>query len=491
MRTEATQVPVKGRQSLSHRTARGAVWSLASQASLALGALITFVAVSRAVDHGELGEYMLAIAVVAAVQWLALNAYREPVIQTPELTPAMLSSTFWFSAVVAVLLALALIAAAYCLRWLDRLPVTAACLPLLSGKVLFDTLSSVPLALCHRDLRFSAIAKLNMLVSACGLAVSLALLHAGWGVLAVAAALCVMSALSFAMVLACSGWLPSRHFSAADLGFLRRYSPHVVLWQGVEALNMHLDRFIIGARLSTQALGVYGFGRRLNDVVVEVLAGALGNVALPAYASIQNDRAALKRGYLSSVRMAAFGVFPLIGILFGIADELVVTVFGNRWAPAVPVYQCFLFLGAIQTIGIFQASLIRSLGHANLWARYQVMQAAANIIVIGFAVEYGIHALALAVVIRTGVVWTYALAATCRLLGMRIRDYLGMFAGPAAGAVFAGAVAQGIVRLAQDAPPVAVLAAASAIAGAAYLGIALILMRPVAHDVLALFARRV
>lgn len=490
MRTERMSGGPEEGQALSRRTVRGAAWSLVSQASLALGALITFVVMSRLVGHGELGEYMLAIVGVAAVQWLALNAYREPVIQTPDLTPAMKDSAFWFSAGIAMLLAVMLVAASGYLRWRGLLPVTAACLPVLSAKVFFDTLSSVPLALCYRELRFPVVAKLNILVSACGLAASLMLLHAGWGVLAVAVAQGVMSALSFALLLGCCGWLPRRHFSRGDLGFLGRYSPHVVLWQGVEALNMHFDRFMVGMRLGTQALGIYGFGRRLNDVVVEVLVGALGNVALPAYASIQDDRAVLKRAYLSSIRMVTFGVFPLIGILFGIADELVVAVFGSRWAPAIPVYKCFLLLGAIQTIGIFQASLIRSLGHANLWARYQVAQAAANIVVLGLAVEHGIYVLAIAVVARTCVVWTYALAMTCRLLDMRMRDYLRMFASPALGAVLACIVAQGVIDLAHDVPPIAMIAGASMVAGLAYFGAALITMRSVTNDVFALIARR-
>ena len=490
MRIERMNGAPEGRLSLSRRTLRGAAWSLASQAVLAIGALVTFVIMSRLVGHGELGEYMLAIVGVAAVQWLALNAYREPVIQTPVLTPAICSSVFWFSAGIAMLLSAALVAIAHYLRWDGQLTTTASCLSVLAVKVFFDTFSSVPLALCYRELRFPMVARLNILVSAVGLIISIGLLNAGWGVLAVAFAQGVMSALGFALLLARCGWLPQRHFAWRDTGFLWRYSPHVVLWQGVEALNMYLDRFMVGTRLSPQALGIYGFGRRLNDVIIEILVGAAGNVALPAYASVQEDRAGLKRAFISSIRMATFGIFPLIGILYGVADELVIAVFGAKWAPAVPVYKFFLLLGAIQTIGIFQASLIRSLGHANLWARYQVAQAVANIAVLGFAIDHGILVLAAAVVIRTYVVWTYAVAMTCRLIDMRVLEYLRMFVKPALGAVLACIVAQGALHLTHDIPPIVMIAGASIIAGLTYFGAALITMKSVTSDVLALIARR-
>lgn len=480
----------EGAQSLSRRTLHGAVWSLASQAALALGALITFVAMSRTVEHGELGEYMLAIVGVAAVQWLALNAYREPVIQATTLSSAICSSVFWFSSAVAALLAAALLTAAYYLHEHGQWMIAASCLSVLAVKVFFDTCSSVPLALCYRDLRFPVIARLNILLAAVGLIVSIALLRTGWGVLAVAVAQSVISALSFVMIMARCRWLPQWHFSRQDLGVLRHYSPHVVLWQGIEVLNMHFDRFLVGIKLSPQLLGIYGFGRRLNDVVIEVVVGALGNVALPTYASVRQDRAALKRAYLASIRIATFVVFPMIGILYGVADELVIAVFGSKWAPAVPIYKCFLMLGAIQTIGIFQAALIRSLGHANLWARYQVAQAAANIVVLGIAIEHGIYVLAVAVVIRTCIIWIYAVTMACRLAGIRVLDYLGMFVMPALCAVLAGVIAQGVMHLTRDVQPVAMIAGAAVIASLAYLGAALITMKSVTSDIRALIWRR-
>lgn len=485
----AEQLDSASSGSLSHRTFRGAAWALAAQAVMALAALITFVMMSRSVGHTELGEYMLAVVGLAAVQWLALNAYREPVVQASALTPAMCSSAFWFSASIATLLATALMVIAYILQSHAALTTTAACLSVLAAKAFFDTLSSIPLALCYRRLQFSLVAKLNMMASIAGLIISVGLLNAGWGVLAVATGQSLISATGFVLVLACCEWKPQWHFSWKELGFLGRYSPHVVLWQGVEALNMYLDRFIVGARLSPQALGVYGFGRRLNDVIIEVLVGAAGNVALPAYARAQQNPGGLKRAYLASARIVTFAVFPVIGILYGVADELVIAVFGTQWDAAVPIYKCFLLLGAIQTIGILQASLIRSLGHPNLWARYQIMQSVANIAVLSLAIDHGIYVLAIAVVVRTYVVWIYAVTTTCRLLEMRASEYLKMFVKPASGAVLACIVAQAVLHMAYEISPIVMIVGASLAAAAVYLAAALVMMRSVTSDVLSLIAR--
>lgn len=483
--TPATPAP-----SLGRRTLRGAAWSLAAQGVTALASLIAFALMGRMVGHAELGEYMLALVGVGAVQWLALNAYREPLIQVPTLVSQTRDAVFWFTLGIAALLACLLLAIAFVLQWRGAMPITAACLALLSVKVFFDTLASVPMAVCARDLRFPVLARISIVASVLGSLLSIGLLFAGWGVKAVAASQGFVAMLACVLTLRACAWRPRLFFSWQALAPLRAYSPYVVLWQGIEALNMYLDRFLVGTRLSPQALGVYGFGRRLNDVVIEVLVGAAGNVALPAYATLQHDRTALRAAYLRSMRAISFAVFPVIGILWCVADPLVTGVFGGKWASAVPIYRCFLLLGAIQTIGILQAALIRSLGFAKLWARYQVAQAVANILVLALAIDHGIFMLALAVVARTYLVWGYAVWMTCRLIDMPVREYLGLFLRPVLGSAAAGMVAAGVLHLLAGLPPLALVVGAGMLGGAAYLVLALAMMRPLAGELMALIARR-
>src|SRR5207245_11533985 len=112
---------------------------------------------------------------------------------------------------------------------------------------------------------------------------------------------------------------------------------------------------------------------------METLGGAVANVTLPTFATIQHDHARVRGAYLKAVSMTGFLIFPLIVLLFINADDFIPLIFGTRWEEAVAVYQWFLLLGAIAAIGTLPASLIRSLGQARLWSRYRLMQIAANI----------------------------------------------------------------------------------------------------------------
>jgi hypothetical protein len=119
-----------------------------------------------------------------------------------------------------------------------------------------------------------------------------------------------------------------------------------------------------------------------------------------------------------------------------------------------------------------------------------VIQAVANIAVLILAIDYGIYVLAIAVVLRTYLVWIYAVVVTCRLLKMSVAGYLQMFARPALGAVLACIVAQNVLHMAYDIPVVVMIAGATLAAVAVYLGAALVTMRSITNDVLALIARQ-
>lgn len=476
--------------SLSQRTTSAVLWTLLSQAAVAGISLASFTVMSRHVALGEFGQYLLALVALAAIQWCAYNAYKEPVIQAPEMTDELASSVFWFTALVGTALTAVTCVVAWVLSSYGQ-PVVALCLVLMTPKVLLDTLNSVPQALAYRRMAFRFMALQGAAGATLGACVSIALLLTGHGVVSIALAQNVAPLLTLLVLMRPrGGWQPRLHFRLRELGLLRRYSPHVLLWQFVEMTNAQIDRLLVGARLSSAALGLYGFGRRLNEVVISVLVGAASNVALPVFASIQREPERLQRAFVMAVRLVAFGVFPVIAMLFVLAERFVPWLFGSKWADAVPLYQCFLLLGLIQTIGILQASVIRGLGHANLWSRYQVVQAVANVVVSLIAIRYGVYVLAVALVLRTYAIWGWAVLMTCRVVGLPPLAYLMSLLPAVSCAILAGGAAWGVSHAAAGWPEPAGLLAAGAAGMALYLAASAMLQRSTLREVRQLISAR-
>lgn len=470
--------------SLSKRALRGMVWSLGSQATTAALSLLSFAILGRVVAPERFGDYLLALIGIASVQWLAQNAYREPAVQAPHLSDSSMDSIFWLTVGVGIaLMGLTGLAALGIWRIAGREDV-AICMATLSLKLMFDTVASMPAAVQYRSLRFEIIAQNSMFASFSSCALSIYLLLHGWDIFGLAIAQVVGSTILFVLSLVRCGWRPRFFFRMADLKVLRHYSPHVLLWQLIETVNLYFDRFMVGTRLNSHALGVYGFGRRLNDVVIETLVGAVANVTLPAFATIQHDLTRVRDAYLKAVSLTGFLIFPLIAILFVNADDFIPLVFGTKWIEGIPVYQWFLLLGATAAIGTLQASVIRSLGQAKLWSRYQLMQTAANIVVVLAAIDYGIVIIAGAVVVRSYCIWGFSVAMTCRLIELRIAVYLKILAWPLLWAVASGVVAVALadVQAIADMNVMARLAIRVGVDAVVYAFFAWVFMKPVIRE---------
>jgi len=416
----------------STQVGRSAVWAVAGQVVTALLSVVNFAAVSHFVGPKEYGAFLLAMAVLAACQWLAQNAYREPLIQASELSEGQINSVFTFSLVIGALLCGGMVIAALYLHTVKQESVVAFCVLVLALKLWLDATTSVPLAMRIRKLDFKFVAKVAVVANVTATAVTVGMLAADFGAVSMAFSQLAASALTLLLLL-CTGQRRYRMgMQKTNLAILRNYSPHIILWQALEAVGQTADRYFIATRLTLADLGLYGFGKRLNDVIIDVLVGATSNVALPAFSRLQNDQERLRNAFLRAVRTMLLLVLPILASLAVTAEDFVPLLFGAKWVGAIDVYRWFLLLGVIQGVGILQGGLLRSRGKPGIWTRYQLAQSGANVIVLSIVAGYGIEVLAASIVIRSYVLWGWVVLQTCRALEMKFGRYLIALAKPLA-----------------------------------------------------------
>ncbi|OFA05946.1 oligosaccharide flippase family protein [Duganella phyllosphaerae] len=409
--------------SFSRQVGRSAIWAIVGQGTTAVMSLINFAVVGRFVSPNEYGSFLLAMMVLTGTQWLAMNAYKEPVVQAKELTNSLINSVFTFSVMVGAVLCAVMLGVALYLERGGETPGVGMCIVVLALKLLIDTAMSVPNALRVRQLDFRFLARVSIMANVASTVVNVSLLFLGFGMLSLVISQLVTSLLSAVALLYTGKQRYALRWHRADLLLLKGYSPHVIMWQLMEALGQTVDRFFIASRLTLADLGLYGFGKRLNDVIIEVLVGATSNVSLPAFSQMQDDRQRLQAAFLKAVRLVTMMVLPLIAALWVTADDFVPLLFGPKWEQAVPVYRWFLLLGIIQTIGILQGGLLRSMWKPGVWTRYQVMQVVANIIVLSMVAGQSIEVIAAAIVIRAYVLWGWVVYQVCKALHMKFRFY--------------------------------------------------------------------
>jgi PST family polysaccharide transporter len=475
--------------SLTQRAAHGVKWAALAQWFQIVASFVVFTWLSRLLDPATFGLFALAMVVTAFNLILFNTAFREPIVQRPELGDDETQTMFWTSAVLGLVVGAASFLAAAPIAALFGEPALAPLVQVLSVKIVADALVSVPTGLRLRRFEFRSMGRQQIAVNILSGAGAIAIGVAGGGVWALVLQQVAIAVATLACNWVQSGFRPRLAWRYALLVPFLGFTGSVIASQGLTFLNQQFDRAVIGERLGTAALGLYASGRRLNELLIETTAGAIATVALPIYSAIQGDRARVSAAYLRTIRLLSFVSFPASLGLAAVAPTMVPLVLGPQWAGAVPIVQIFALTGIIRAIGTMQATALRSLGKPNWWLGYLVLQNAVNLVVLFVVTPYGIVPTAIALVVREYLIWPVSFFLVRKLLDLPARAYVGAFLGPLVASV---TMAGGILARARflDIPSApAALAADLALGAVVYFGVSLALAPAVTRTTIGEFLR--
>lgn len=467
---------------------RGALWSMLSSFAPAAFGIIVFMATSRVLSPAEFGIVAFAASIATVGMAVAPMGFREALIQRATITPRHLDAVFWLCMGAAALIYGVIVVAAGPIAKSFGEPQLAWLIPFIGLRVVFDMAAAVPNGLLVRAMSFKKIAMRTAMASLVAAIGCLALLWLGFGLWALAFSQLATSIVACAGALIAARWRPQFSFDLKALGELRAFGLFSTGNHFITTVS--IDQLLIGTLLGPAGLGIYGFARRIFQILTDLITGALNLVSYSLLSSMQQERDKLRDAYLFGTFASSIIAFPVFAGLALIAADFIPFAFGPQWVEAVPVVQAFCALGLLTAIGVLQASLVKSQGQADLWFYYMVGKQAITVLYVFLFSSWGVSALTNALVVQNFIMWLPTVYMVVRLLGISPWTYLASFALP----VFATLVMVGAGLLVQAqlgaATPLIRLAATIGVCGLVYCAIVLLLGRRKLLQIKATLGRR-
>lgn len=269
------------------------IWRSGSQVAAQLAMWLSTFLVIRLLDPHDYGLFAMTQVVLALFSLLNGYSFASALIQAPALDPARTRQVFGMLILLnfglaALQFALAPLAAAY-----FRQPLVADLLRVQSLLYLATPFIALPNALLSRTMDFRRQAKANLAAALAGALTALVCAEAGLGVWTlVAAPLALFWTRAIGMTIAARlAITPSFRFAGAraTMGFGGALVVTQIFW----FVQTQADIFIAGRTIATHAIGLYTTALFLSQILVAKFLPALNEVAFPAYARIQDDRAAM------------------------------------------------------------------------------------------------------------------------------------------------------------------------------------------------------
>jgi polysaccharide transporter, PST family len=296
-------------------------------------------------DFGLMAMVSTAVALVALVQDLGLN---QATIQRERISQAQISALFWLSTGFSLVLALLLVASAPLVAWffgdsrLTLLTVGFALVVFVGGS------QSQQFALLNREMRFKALAAIDLLgagVSAV-VGVSVAWLTSSYWALFASAVASVLTGL-------CCVWIfcdfrPRRPSFEGEFGEIVRFGSGVSGFNVVNYFARNADKLLLGRFYGGDSLGLYDRAYRLLLFPLQQVQQPLGRVMLPLLARLQSEPDRYRRAYTECVGLMMMAAQPGLVFLIVFSDDVFLILLGPHWLSAAPIFRWLGVGGLLQ-----------------------------------------------------------------------------------------------------------------------------------------------
>lgn len=402
-------------------------WTFSSQVSRELLQFVVSIVLARLLVPRDYGLVGISGAILGFIQIFNTLGMRSSLIHRQDLRPAHYTTAFWTTiALSSSLCVVTVLLAPYVAVFFNE-PLLERIIPVSAMVFIVNALNTVHFAILEKALDFKKITIVELSTSVLSGAISITLALTGYGVWALVlgglAAQVILLPLPWIM----TGWKPAFSYEQKAFRELFSFGAHLT---GAGILNYiirNADNLIIGKVLGSTALGYYSLAYTLMLKPLYYVSGNIGRVLFPAFSSIKDDKARIRAAYLKVVQFISLITFPMMTGLLFVAPQFFELVYGQKWMPAVPVFQILCLLGATQSIGTTVGTIYLSQGRADLQFRYTLIFSPILIFSFFLGVNWGIEGVALCYALASGSIWVWSHVIANKLIDLRLGELFARF----------------------------------------------------------------
>lgn len=309
--------------------------------------LVTFW-VARLLMPDDYGLMALTTIFTGYAAWFSELGLGAAIIQRESPTQEDLSSIFWFTLGIGLLLALICFPVASVSAHFFGEPRLTVLTRTVSIIFLCNSVQIVPVNLLKRDMSFKKLGFVRMVAVFFACSYMLISAYLGAGVWSLLGGQVLLAFVNTFLVVIIVRWLPLRHFDFKEVSSYIKYGVKIAIGRTLFYITDNSDKFILGKKLGAMSVGYYSFALQLSQVPTEKITVLINQISFPLLSKFQNSNEDFCRYYLKIIKVTVTLVFPLFVGGYLVAEELVTVVLGEKWSSIIFLFK-YLCLAQIMT----------------------------------------------------------------------------------------------------------------------------------------------
>lgn len=317
---------------LTKHTLIGFAWMLTGSGVQVLLKVCVLAVLARLVSPQEFGIAGVAIIALEFSKMFTQMGIGPAIVQLKNLNNSHLTTGLSLSFVTGIFFASTLFIAAPHLADFFLMRELVQVLKVISLVFLVESITLVGYALMQRNMRFKAMAGIEIISYTLGYGVvGITLGFLGWGKWAIIIALLIQSVVQALLILIIQPFPKTPKFKLNALKELIHFGGGFTLARIGNYIALQGDNLVIGRMLGPAALGLYGRAYQFMVMPAALFGTALDQALFPAMARVQDNKIQLGNAFLTGLSFIALIGVPLSIISITLAQELIYVLLGPAW----------------------------------------------------------------------------------------------------------------------------------------------------------------
>jgi PST family polysaccharide transporter len=427
--------PDHGRRSL-----RAGAVVLSARVLIIIIQLLTFLILARVLSPEDYGLVGMVTAITVFAPLLVSLGTPDAVVGRARITEREISALFWISIAVgcSATLMMAVCAPLIARFYGDPRLIWIAAVSALT--FIMSALYCQHNTLLRRAMKFKELAAVevaaNLLSS--GAAITMALYGLQYWALVLRPVL--LSSFIALGVWALCPWVPGRPVMSGNAKEMLRKGLQIAGFVVFDYIAGSTDRIAIGYRSGPTLLGYYQNAMFIFENLGALLVLSAHNVVVASLSMAQNNPDELRRLWRKALLILQFYAMPAYGVLAVVGQDLIVVLFGSKWAQAGVLISILALRGIPYAVERTTGWLHVSAGRTDRWVRWGFIAMCAQLIALFCGLPYGPTGVAVAFVVCTFILFIPAVAYSGRPLGISATDVIATVWRPLVASLLAAAI---------------------------------------------------
>lgn len=377
-------------QEIKEKAIKGSLWSILEKFSLQIIQFVVSVILARLLEPKDYGLIAITLIFTSISAAITDGGFEKTIIQKRNLTPIQINTIFYISVGLGIILSSLVFFSASVISEFFKEAELIHILKFVSLGIFLNALGQIQSTLLRKDLNFKKLSSIQVFSSFASGISGIWMAYMGYGIWSLVFSMLLSQLITTSCYWVNSKWYPKLMFSFYSIKSVMPFGLNVLFSSILFFFAQQFNSLVVGKFHSKADLGLFNRGSKFPELATGVIEAVILKMSFPLFSKLQDDENELQKLLEKTVKLIAFVSFPILTLLFLVANEITIILFTTKWLGSVIFLKCFCFIKVLNPFVAVYREIILAKGHATLLTKILVFTTIVEVGLILSLIQFGL-----------------------------------------------------------------------------------------------------